>query len=78
MNWQFMFITPPGCEVEVKASPEVEKSLEGVIMYSADLKIEEEEAQGMLAHFGASSAVAIGGNGSIFLVFREGFSPNAQ
>ena len=31
-NWRFVFITPPGCEVE--------KSLEGVTLYSAHLEIE--------------------------------------
>jgi hypothetical protein len=38
-----VFITPPGCEVDVKASkatPEMEKFLEGVTLYSAHLEIE--------------------------------------
>ena len=39
--WRFVFITPPGCEVDVKATSEVEKFLEGVTLYSAHLKIEE-------------------------------------
>jgi hypothetical protein len=39
-DWQFVFIIPPGCEVDVKATPEVEKFLEGVTLYSAHLEIE--------------------------------------
>jgi hypothetical protein len=39
-NWRFVFITPPGCEVDIKAISEVEKFLEGVTLYSAHLEIE--------------------------------------
>ena len=39
-NWQFVFITPPGCEVNVKVTSEVENFLEGVMPYSAHLEIE--------------------------------------
>jgi len=39
-NWRFVFITPPGCEVDVKAvSEEVVTFLEGVTLYSAHLEI---------------------------------------
>jgi hypothetical protein len=34
-DWRFVFITPPGCEVDVKATSEVENFLEGVKLYSA-------------------------------------------
>jgi hypothetical protein len=40
-KWRFVFITPPGCKVDVKATPEVEKFLEGVTLYSAHLEIEQ-------------------------------------
>jgi hypothetical protein len=39
-NWRFVFIAPPGCEVDIKATSEVEKFLEGVTLYSAHLEIE--------------------------------------
>lgn len=39
-NWRFVFVTPPDCEVDVKATSEVEQSLEGVTLYSAHLEIE--------------------------------------
>jgi hypothetical protein len=38
-GWRFVFITPPDCEVDVKATSEVEHSLEGVTLYSAHLAI---------------------------------------
>jgi hypothetical protein len=42
--WRFVFITPPGCEVDIKAtSDEVEHSLEGVTLYSAHLEIEDSD-----------------------------------
>jgi hypothetical protein len=40
-NWRFVFITPPGCEVNDKATSAVEELLEGVRLYSAHLKVEE-------------------------------------
>jgi hypothetical protein len=40
-KWRFVFITPPGCEVDVKATPEVEKFLEGMTLYSAHLEIKQ-------------------------------------
>ena len=40
-NWRFVFITPPDCDVDVKADSEVEKLLGGVTLYSAHLEIEE-------------------------------------
>jgi hypothetical protein len=40
-DWRFVFITPPGCEVDVKATSEVENFLEGVKLYSAHLEIEQ-------------------------------------
>ncbi|KAN0123637.1 hypothetical protein V8E52_002969 [Russula decolorans] len=36
-NWRFVLITPPGCEVDVKATSEAEKFLQGVTLYSAHL-----------------------------------------
>jgi hypothetical protein len=39
-NWRLVFITPRGCEVNVKATSGVEKFLEGVTLYSAHLEIE--------------------------------------
>jgi hypothetical protein len=41
MNWRFVSITPPGCEVDVKATSEVEQFLEGMTLHSAHLKISE-------------------------------------
>jgi hypothetical protein len=41
MNWRFVFITPPDCEVDVKATSEVKQSLEGVTLYSAHLEIKQ-------------------------------------
>jgi hypothetical protein len=38
-GWRFVFITPPDCEVDVKATSEVEHSLEGVSLYSTHLAI---------------------------------------
>ena len=38
-NWRFVFITPPGCEVDIKGTSTVEKFLEGVTLYSAHLEI---------------------------------------
>jgi hypothetical protein len=40
-NWRFVIITPPDCVVNVKATPEVEKFLEGMTVYTAHLNIEE-------------------------------------
>jgi hypothetical protein len=40
-KWRFVFITPPGCEVDVKVTLEVEKFLDGATLFSAHLKIEE-------------------------------------
>jgi hypothetical protein len=40
-NWRFVFITPPGCEVGVAATSDVEHFLEGVTLYSAHLEIEQ-------------------------------------
>jgi hypothetical protein len=42
-DWCFVFITPPDCDVDVKANSAVERSLEGVKMYSAHLEIEQQE-----------------------------------
>ena len=39
-NWRFVFIIPPDCEVDVKATSEVERFLEGVTLYTAHLEIE--------------------------------------
>jgi RHS (Retrotransposon Hot Spot) family protein len=39
-NWRFVFITPPGCEVDVTVASKAEKFLEGVTLYSAHLEIE--------------------------------------
>jgi hypothetical protein len=38
-NWRFVFITPSGCEVDVKGTSAVGKFLEGVTLYSAHLEI---------------------------------------
>jgi hypothetical protein len=59
-----VFITPPGCDVDVKADSEVEKFLGGVTLYSAHLKIEEARS----AHFGASCRCR---QRQRFLGFRE-------
>lgn len=40
-NWRFVFVIPPNCEVDVKATSEVEEFLEGVRIYTAHLEIEE-------------------------------------
>ena len=40
-NWRFVFITPPGCEIDVRATSAVEKFLEGVTLYSAHLAIKQ-------------------------------------
>jgi hypothetical protein len=40
-NWRFVFITPPGCDIDVKATSAVEKFLEGVTLYSAHLKFKQ-------------------------------------
>jgi hypothetical protein len=42
-NWRFVFITPPGCEVNAKATPEVKEFLDGVGVYLAHLEVEHEE-----------------------------------
>ncbi|KAF8506812.1 hypothetical protein F5888DRAFT_1798045 [Russula emetica] len=39
-NWRFVFITPPGCEVDVTVASKAEKFLEGVTLYSAHSEIE--------------------------------------
>jgi len=38
-DWRLVFITPPGCEIDVKGTSAVEKFLEGVTLYSAHLEI---------------------------------------
>ena len=38
-NWHFVFITPPTCEVDVKATSAVKEILDGVTLYSAHLEI---------------------------------------
>jgi hypothetical protein len=38
-DWKLVFITPPGCEVDINATSEVDKFLEGVRVYTADLEI---------------------------------------
>jgi hypothetical protein len=48
-NWRFVFVTPPGCEVDIKATPEVENFLQGVTLYLAHLKVEE--TQGLFGAF---------------------------
>jgi hypothetical protein len=40
-GWRFVYITPPGCEVDVKATSEVEQALGGVTLYSAHLEVEQ-------------------------------------
>ena len=40
-NWRFVFVIPPNCEVDVKATSEVEEFLERVRIYTAHLEIEE-------------------------------------
>jgi hypothetical protein len=76
-NWRFVFITPPGCEVDVKATSEVEKLLEGVTLYSAHLKVEEEEAlyrsQGPFDAFWRRATAA-----TFSWFSRMFFPPNAQ
>jgi hypothetical protein len=37
-NWRYVFITPPGCEVDVKSSSETDEFLEGVDVYLAHLE----------------------------------------
>jgi hypothetical protein len=41
-NWRFVFITPPGWEVDVKATSEVEAFLEDVKVYLAHLEVEQQ------------------------------------
>ena len=36
-NWRFVFVVPPGHNVNVKATPTVEESLGGVALYLAHL-----------------------------------------
>jgi hypothetical protein len=57
-NWRFVFIIPPGCEVDVKATSEVEEFLEGVRLYSAHLEIEEQAAGSMSMPQRRSAGVA--------------------
>jgi hypothetical protein len=40
-SWVFVFITPPGCEVDVKVTTAVDEFLDGVEMYLAHLEIEQ-------------------------------------
>jgi hypothetical protein len=39
-NWRFVFTTLPGRKIDVEATAEVEKFLEGVTLYSAHVEIE--------------------------------------
>jgi hypothetical protein len=41
-NWRFVFITPPGCEVDVTADSTVNDFLKGVKVYSVHLKIDQQ------------------------------------
>lgn len=65
---------PPGCEVGVKATSEVEKFLEGATLYSAHLKIRG-PVRRILARVAADARV--GDSGNVFLVFENAFPPNA-
>ena len=38
-NWRFVFITPPGRDVDVEATSAVGEFLEGVTLYSAHLDV---------------------------------------
>jgi hypothetical protein len=40
-DWRFVFITPPGCEVDVNATSEVKEFLEGVRLYSAHMEVKQ-------------------------------------
>lgn len=40
-NWRFVLITPPDCNIDIKATSEVETFLEGMIMYSAHLQVKQ-------------------------------------
>jgi hypothetical protein len=40
-NWRIVFVTPPGCEIDVKGTSAVEKLLGGVTLYSAHLEIKQ-------------------------------------
>jgi len=42
-NWRFVFTTPPGCEVDVKATSTVKEFLNGVDVYLAHLDIEQQQ-----------------------------------
>jgi hypothetical protein len=63
-----VFITPHGCDVNVKADSEVEKFLGGVTLYSAHLKIEEARS----AQLAQVAAIA---SGNDFLVFENVLFP---
>jgi hypothetical protein len=41
-SWRFVFITPPGSDVDVKGTPGVEHFLEGVTLYSAHIEVENQ------------------------------------
>ena len=41
--WRFVFISPPGCEVDIHATPAVKESLGGVSLYSTHLSIEQQQ-----------------------------------
>jgi hypothetical protein len=38
-NWRFVFVTPPGWDVDVEVTPAVGEFLEGVTLYSAHLDV---------------------------------------
>ena len=63
----FVFITPPGCDVDVEADSEAEKFLGGATLYSAHLKIEEASE----VPFGAFGANCRCRQRQRFLGFRE-------
>jgi hypothetical protein len=77
-NWRFVFISPPGCDVDVKADSAVEKFLEGVTLYSAHLNIEGAPEAPSWRNFklpllsGWATAAAISWFSRMF------FSPNGQ